>query len=199
MRRRSELNGVPALLVAALLIGTMPAAATPPQTPYHALEERANREGAAAVREVYRRDVNTILASLKRPPVSPSLKESFQRTMTVSWLFEYLFSWALVEERDIRLRKPSYEEVTKSVVIPLIDIVETAMGLGNAELQEFKRRRVKAAPGELKKLGLTGALEPSFAMSRDAMLRQVALLAKLAGAREQLERVFRMAPSYPRD
>lgn len=183
------------MLAAALLIGTAPTAATPPQTPYHALEERAVREGAAAVREAYRRDVNVILASLKRSPVSPSLQESFQRTMTVSWLFQYLSSWASAEERDLRLRKTSREEVTKSALIPMMDIVETAVGLGNAELQKFERMFVKAAPGELKALYLTGSPEPSVAMDRAAMLRQVALLAKLAGAREQLERVLRMAPS----
>ncbi len=195
MRRRSELNRVPALLVAALLMIAVPSAATPPQTAYHALEERAAKDGAAAVRKVYHRDVNAILASLERSPESPSLKESFQRTMTVSWLFQYLRSWALAEGRDIRLRKASGEEVTKSAVVPMTDIAETAMGLGNAELQKFERMRVKAAPGELKNLGLTGSPEPSVAMNRDAMLRQLALLAKLAGAREQLERVFRMAPT----
>ena len=194
---RSMRVSVPIVLAAVLLLtaASIPAQATPPKTPYDLLEERAAKEGAAAVRGNYRKDVNAILASLKQPPESPSLKESFQRTLTVSWLFQYLHSWASVEARDIRLQKASPEEMTGSVVVSILDIVEVAMGLGTEELQRMERLRAKAPPGELKGLGLTESLEPSVAINRNALLYQLALLAKLAGAREQLERVFRLSPT----
>jgi hypothetical protein len=188
---------VPIVLAAVLLLtaAAIPAQATPPQTPYDVLEERAAKEGAAAVRESYRQDVNVILASLKAPLDQPSLKESFQRTMTVAWLFDYLGSWTFVEARDLRLEKTSQEKAKSEVVEPILDILEAAIGLGAAELRRTERLRSQATPRELASLGLKGSLEPSVAMNRDAVLRRLALLAKLAGAREQLERIFRMTPS----
>lgn len=203
-RSRSAAETAPqARAVAALLVVTVlaaclpsPAGAIPPTPPYRALEERAEREGAAAVRGAYRQEVQAILAQLERKPAEiPSLQESLQRTLTIVWLFDYLHSWAYVEARGLRLEETGPAEVTEPALDPLLDAAEKGMALWAAELPKIEGLKSKAAPGEIKRLGVPLFIEASVANDRDQALRQLALLAKLAGAQEQLDRVFRVAPA----
>lgn len=206
MMKRSRSEPTPAMVVravAALLAIVVfaaclpaPAGATPPTPPYRVLEERAEREGAAAVRESYRREVQGILGRLEhKPGESPALQQSLQQTLTIVWLFDFLRSWALVEARDLRLNKTSPGTVTDAALEPLLDATEKGMALWAAEMPKMARLKSKSTPGELERIGMPASIEASVANDRDQALRQLALLAKLANAPKQLERVFQMAPA----
>ena len=203
-RSRSESTTGPLARAMTALLGLLalavclpaPVGATPPTPPYRVLEERAEREGAAAVRESYRQEVQAILARLEgQPEESSSLQESLQRTLTIVWLFDFLHSWAFVEARDLRLNKVGPAEVNDAALDPLLEAAEKGMALWSAEMPRMAHLRSQAAPGELERLGISVPIEASVANDRDQALRQLALLAKVAGAREQLDRVFRMAPA----
>lgn len=179
---------------------TAPLGATPPITPYQRLEQRAEQEGAVAVRAEYRRLTDEILAELAAAPASSSassiasssLAESLRRSLQTVWLHELLRSWARVEARDIRAGRTS-RSLAEALVMPLVDCLEQGHGSFERDRAELERLRSAAAPEELARLGLTVSPAASLENDRLQALRQTALLAKLGRNTAALERVFAMS------
>lgn len=171
------------LAAVALLAWMSHSASAVPATPaWRALELRAEHEGAAAVREQYQRDIRAILDALDQRAALETGASDLQATLSISWLFQYLGSWAYAEAREVRMRTASAAGVPAAV--PLLDSLASAQAHYSAGAA--RRRGSRATPD--------GA-ESSTTISRGFALRQVALWAKLVGDGPMLGRVFEIAGS----
>lgn len=174
-----------------MILSSLPLASTPPTPAYRRLELRAEADGASAVRAEYRREIEALLSVLRGREEQPSIEASLRRNLTLSWLFEYLGSWAYVEAREGRLSPVS--ESAQELADASADLLAAAASSqelyieATSELDDAWRR---TDPGVLARLGLKTSPNRSLAINRDFALRYVALLGKVTGDRAMVQRVF---------
>ncbi len=178
------------IVVAMSLLEGSFVSATQPTTPYRSLETRAAKEGAAAVRQSYQREIEAITESLNAQQNVTSIRQSSQQMLTILWQFDWLASWALIEARELRMKKGTSRGLENSVFKPMLRGMDCALAAYREEMPRMTRLMTKAPPQELAELGLTNFKEEGATNDRDIALRRVALLLKLAGARRQLEQLF---------
>lgn len=184
--------GAGLVLVALLSAGAAPLGAVPPTPPWLQLEQRAAKEGAAAVRLEYRQQTDAILARLAEPEETPTLESAFRRSLDASWLHEFLRSWARTEAADVRSGRAN-PRAAEVVAISLVECLEAGHATYAQDVAELGRQRAAASPEKLARLGLPVSPAASFENDRRQALRWVALVAKLGRNEAVLERVFDMS------